>query len=212
MLARPFRTTALGPIAALLLVIPFGFSLQGCATSAPYRWVDDAPAGHEDPNVYRIAARDVISVRVWNQESMGMERARVREDGKISLPFLKDVSVVGMTPNELSEKLQKELVSLIVEPIVTVTLEEPAPLNVSVIGEVATAGAFTMPRPAGVLQAIAAAGGLTPYADRDSIYVLRRLAPAIPPTRIRFRYRDLTSGGTPAAAFLLKSGDVVVVE
>ncbi|HWV38902.1 MAG TPA: polysaccharide biosynthesis/export family protein [Vulgatibacter sp.] len=162
--------------------------------------------------MYRIAARDVISVRVWNQESMGMERARVREDGKISLPFLKDVSVVGMTPNELSEKLQKELVSLIVEPIVTVTLEEPAPLNVSVIGEVATAGAFTMPRPAGVLQAIAAAGGLTPYADRDSIYVLRRLAPAIPPTRIRFRYRDLTSGGTPAAAFLLKSGDVVVVE
>jgi polysaccharide export outer membrane protein len=154
----------------------------------------------------------VISVRVWNQESMSLERARVREDGKISLPFLKDVEVVGFTPNEIGESLQRSLEPFIVDPIVTVTLEEPAPLGVSVLGEVTAAGSFILDRPAGVLHAIAAAGGLNQYADREAIYVLRRVSLGIPPMRIRFRYQDLILGGNRASAFLLQSGDVVVVE
>jgi len=198
---------------AWLLAIVAGLAVGSCASLPPFQWVDDVP---EKPEVssssYRVDVRDVISVRVWNQEAMSLERARVREDGKISLPFLKDVSVVGMTPNELSEKLQKALVAFIVDPVVTVTLDEPAPLTVSVLGEVTTAGAYTMPRPSGVLHAIASAGGLTPYASREGIYVLRRITPTLPPTRIRFRYRDLTSGGTRASDFRLQPGDVVVVE
>lgn len=199
-------------LALIVEIVLFGWLGPGCATDAPYRWVHDVPA----PKVtaeYRIGACDILGVRVWNQDAMSIERARVREDGKISLPFLKDVSVSGLTPNELSEKLQRELVSVIVSPVVTVSLVEPAPVSVSVLGEVATQGAFTLQRPAGVLQAIAAAGGLTPYAERDGIYVLRRLDADQPaPTRIRFRYRDLASGGTAAAGFLLQNGDVLLVE
>lgn len=209
------RPHATGPglprfISALVLglVLPLG-----CAAPAPFRWVDELPPRTGESAVYRIGPRDFIGVRVWNQEAMSVERARVRDDGRISLPFLKDVVVAGLSPNELGEKLQRELVSVIVDPIVTVTLVEPAVLDVSVVGDVTNAGVYTLQRPAGVLQAIAAAGGLTEYASRDGIFVLRRLDPAsAAPTRIRFRYRDLTSGVTPAAAFCLQSGDVVVVE
>ncbi len=198
--------------ASLLLALCCVFA-QGCATTQPFRWVDELEAEPERSADYRIAPRDVISVRVWNQEAMSLERARVREDGRISLPFLKDVSVAELTPNELSERLQRELISLIVDPVVTVTLEEPAQMNISVIGEVTTAGVFTMSRPAGVLHAIAAAGGLNRYANPEGIYVLRRLEPWSPaPTRIRFRMRDLTGGATRAAGFFLQSGDIVVVE
>lgn len=201
------RTTTTIPL-LLATLLPLS---SGCATRAPYTWVDKVPI-KEDRAAYRIASRDLISVRVWNQDAMSLERARVREDGRISLPFLKDVEVAGMTPNEVGENLQRALVAFIVDPIVTVTLVEPAPLNVSVLGEVTSAGAYTMERPAGVLQAIAAAGGVTRYAGEEEIFVLRRLSPLLPPTRIRFRYRDLTSGGNPAADFLLQNGDVVVVE
>ena len=196
-------------VRTLLLALFFA----SCATShAPYRWVDDLPAADE-PAIYRIAARDVISVRVYNQEAMSLERARVRDDGRISLPFLKDVAAAGLTPNELGEELQHALVSVIVDPVVTVTLEEPASLTVPVLGEVATPGTFSLQRSSGVLHALAAAGGLTQYAGYENIYVLRRLDPkSRAPTRIRFRYLDLTSGGTAAAGFLLQSGDVVVVE
>lgn len=199
---------------ALVLLLPSAASLElGCATGATYRWVDDLPTAEGPGPEYRIAHRDVLGIRVWNQEAMSLARARVREDGKISLPFLQDVVAVGLTPGALGKRLQEALVSVIVDPVVTVTLEEPAQLDVSVLGEVTRAGAFSIPRPAGVLHAIAAAGGLTAYAERDGIYVLRRLDPSSPaPMRIRFRYRDLTSGGTAAAGFLLESGDVVVVE
>lgn len=208
----PIHTKAFLRLGLLLLLGTALAVLQACASSAPFRWVDDVPDQANDPGEYRIAARDVISVRVWNQAPMSLERARVREDGRISLPFLKDVNVAGLTPNELSEKLQRELVSFIVDPLVTVTLEEPAQLNISVLGEVTTPGAFTLPRAAGVLHAVAAAGGLTEYADREGIYVLRRLEEGELPTRIRFRYQELTSGGTRAAGFQLQNGDVLVVE
>lgn len=196
----------------LALGVLIVFASSACAASLPYVWVDDAPIVADELVAYRVAARDVISVKVWNQDSMSLERARVREDGRISLPFLKDVLAMGLTPNQLAESLQESLVTFIVDPIVTVTLEERAPLTVSVLGEVAAAGTYTVQRPAGVLHAIASAGGLNAFADRDGIFVLRRVAPTIAPTRIRFRYRDLVGGGTPAAGFLLQSGDVVVVE
>jgi len=202
----PIRVLILPCLAGVL-----GLSMA-CAAPQPFQWVDEVPGAREHPGIYRIAPMDVISVRVWNQESMSLLHARVREDGRISLPFLKDVDVAGLTPNSLSEKLQVALVSFIVDPVVTVTVDEPAPLSVFVLGEVTTAGTYTLARPAGALQALAAAGGLTQYANRDGIYVLRRISPLLPPTRIRFRYRDLTSGGTTAAGFLLRSGDTIVVE
>ena len=46
-------------------------------------------------------------------------------------------------------------------PVVTVTLDDPRPLQVSVLGEVAKPGSFVLEQNAGVLQAIAAAGGMT---------------------------------------------------
>ncbi len=210
--SRSHRSSARWLVPTLLLLALAGLSLQGCASNLPYVWVDETPAGHSDPDEYRLTARDVISVRVWNQDAISTERERIREDGRISLPFLRDVRVVGMTLNDLSDRLQKDLQVFIVDPVVTVTLVEPGPLSVSVLGEVTTTGTFSMLRPSGVLQAIAAAGGVSQYADLEGIYVLRRLNPSAPPTRIRFRYRDLSSGGTRAAGFLLQSGDIVVVE
>lgn len=212
MLSRSHRSSARWITPTVLLLASAALSQQGCASSQPYLWVDEAPVDHDVPGVYRLSVRDVISVRVWNQDPMSVERARIREDGRITLPFLKDVEVAGLTLNELSDKLQHALTAFIVDPVVTVTLEEAAPLSVSVLGEVTNTGIFAMQRPSGVLQAIAAAGGITHYADLEGIYVLRRLEASAPPTRIRFRYRDLASGGTRAAGFVLQSGDIIVVE
>lgn len=197
----------------LWIVVLAAWIGAGCASSIPYVWIDDLPHHQEDTLEYRIAPRDRIAVRVWNHEAMSVSGARVREDGKISLPFLQDVRVAGLTPRELSDQLRTQLINLIIEPVVTVSIEEPALISISMLGEVARPGSYTMPRPAGLLHAIAAAGGLTTYADDDGIYVLRRLEPtSVAPMRIRFRYRDLTSGGTPAAGFLLQSGDVILVD
>jgi polysaccharide export outer membrane protein len=61
----------------------------------------------------------------------------------------------------------------------------------------------------GVAQALAAAGGLTDYANRDRIFVVRSSGN---PSRVRFTFNDLASGEATATRFTLRKGDVVVVE
>jgi polysaccharide export outer membrane protein len=204
-LARRISVVALCAIAA-----------AGCRHARDeFFWVDDIPTARQSDGEYRIARGDVVGVRVWQQEAMSIERLRVRDDGKISIPFLQDVEVDGMTPAELAGRIQAKLKTYIVNPVVTVTLVEQPLMRVSVVGEVTHPGAYELDRAAGVLHAVAAAGGLTEYAHRDRIFVLRYgyWADGNPaPARIRFRWDTLSRGGAKAATFRLRTGDVVVVE
>ena len=184
----------------------------GCKTSGEYVWVDDIP---QTPQVtdreYLIQAGDIISVRVWGQDALS-SRSRVRPDGKISLPYVPEIQAAGVTPTVLSKKIQASLMELLVNPVVTVTLDEQRPLQVSVLGEIARPGSFVLDQNPGVLQAIAMAGGMTPFANKDAITVIRQRPEGGAPQRIRFTYEALTQIKGRAAAFRLQGGDVVVVE
>jgi polysaccharide export outer membrane protein len=186
----------------------------GCSHLGDYVWVDAAtePSAPSE-NEYVIAPGDVLGVRVFSQEGMS-GRSRVRTDGKISLPFVNDVEAAGQTPAALARRLQVRLKEFINNPVVTVSLEEAGPIQVSVLGEVAHAGVFPVQAGANVLQALAAAGGLTPYASHDRIFVLRKSPPGSKPplVRIRFTYDKLAHAEGRAAAFRMRDGDVVVVE
>jgi polysaccharide export outer membrane protein len=168
----------------------------------------DAPANTLE---YVIAPGDILNVRVFQQEALSA-RTRVRADGRISLPLVNDWMAAGKTPVLLATELKQHLKGFINLPEVTVALEDPRPLSVSIIGEVVRPGpAVLESASAGVLNALAAAGGFTQFAHRDGIFVLRpRVGEA--PVRIRFVYEALTRAEGRASAFRLLSGDVIVVE
>jgi polysaccharide biosynthesis/export protein len=191
--------------AAVVLAL-FGACATGGGPSIPVNQYQEPP----DPpqSGYVIQPGDVLQVRVFNQPDMSA-RVRVRDDGKVSVPFLNDVTAVGLTPNALASQLQTRLKEYINAPVVTISLEEARPFSVSVIGEVNKAGVYALPPGAGVLQALAAAGGLTQYASKDRIFVVRET-----PTRarIRFEFDQLTQAQGKAASFHLRLGDIVVVE
>jgi polysaccharide export outer membrane protein len=180
----------------------------GCARTGPFIWVDQYSQPDPTSTGYLISPGDALSVRVWNQEGMSA-RVRVREDGKISLPFLNDVTAAGYSPNALSAQLQTRLKDFIANPVVTIALEDPRPFSVAVLGEVVRQGTYTVDPRAGVLAALAAAGGLGEYAHADRIFVVRH-SPT--PTRIRFTYDALTQTAGKAPFFRLMAGDVIVVE
>jgi len=210
--ARPARLDR-----AAVTALALALALAACKHAPEkFYWVDQLPADTSVDDAYRIAPGDVIGVRVFNQDNMSAPRLRVREDGKVSMPFLQDVNVQGLSPAELGRNLETQLKTLVVNPVVTVTVEEARPVRVSVLGEVGKPGAYELDRGSGVLQALAAAGGKTPYAEPDRIFVLRTLAaePGKPPepTRIRFRWSDLAAGKPPSVTFRMRTGDVVVVE
>ncbi|MBK7862780.1 MAG: polysaccharide biosynthesis/export family protein [Archangiaceae bacterium] len=173
-------------------------------------WVDDFKQEARPDGEYVIRPGDLVSVRVYGQDNMSA-RSRVRTDGKISLPFLNDVTAAGFTPVVLSAQLQTRLKDFINNPMVTISLEELRPVPVSVLGEVPRPAVYTLDPNAGVLQAVAAAGGFTNFAGRD-LYVLRASRDGSPPQRIRFDYDAVAQARGSGASFKLRPGDVLIVE
>lgn len=194
---------------AVVAACALGLALAGCGAHGSYVWVDDY-AGSASPSDYVIGVGDTLQVRVFNQEGMSA-KARVRDDGKVSLPFLNDVVAAGYRPQVLAQQIQTRLKDFINTPIVTVSVEEERPLQISVVGQVTKPGQYVLDRGAGVLQAVAAASGLNEYGHNDRVFVLRRV-PGHPPERIRFNLDDLFHGDPKALAFRLDQGDAVVAE
>lgn len=197
----------MGPAELRSWLVVVAIVSTGCGSTGPFVWANQLGADEVGSADYMISAGDVVSIRVFGQEAMSTH-AKVRSDGKISMPFLGDVLVVGKPPAVVAREMEAALKSFINAPNVTVSVDESQATTVSVIGEVAHPGTIAIERNAGLLQALANAGGLTETASRDDIYVLR----ATPvPRRIRFTYELLTKN-PPTSTFRLRPGDVVVVE
>ncbi|MFY2560416.1 exopolysaccharide export protein EpsY [Corallococcus terminator] len=191
--------------AVLLLVA------SACSGLGKYTWVDEYQEKPPPLDAsYRIAAGDLLNIRVWNQESLTTQ-ARVRDDGRISLLFLDDVEAAGHSPAMLSQQIQTRLKDYINHPVVTVALEMARPIKVTMVGEINRIGPLEIEVGASLLQALAGAGGFTEYAHQDRIFVMRQ-DDGQAPLRIRFRYQDLIHAEGRAPAFRLRPGDVVVVE
>jgi polysaccharide export outer membrane protein len=179
-----------------------------CSPTGPFVWADSLPASASAAtDGVVIQEGDTVNVRVFNQEPLS-SKERVRTDGKISLPVIGEVTARGKRPAQLASEIQDRLKSVLQAPSVTVTLDAGADLKVSVLGEVKNAGIFQLDHGANVLHALAAAGGLSEYADGDKVFVVRRSLPQ----RVRFRYQDLRSADRKSIAFTLQAGDVIVVE
>jgi len=179
-----------------------------CADLGKYVWVEDYTPPPVSAAAYVIHPGDVLNIRVYGQPETSA-RERVRPDGKINLPFLYDVQAAGLKPVDLAQEIEIKLKEFLIDPRVSVTVEEPKQLSISVVGDVAKQGVYSVEPGTGLLQILALAGGLTDVAHRDRIFV-RREAPE--PVRIRFNYDALVHGDGPGAQFRLQAGDVVAVE
>ena len=184
------------------------FLFAACGATGSYTWVQEYTSPPVAPPATVLVPGDVITIRVYKEPDMST-KTRVRNDGKVSLPFLNDVDAAGQTPVQLAAVLQKRLKEYMSIPIVTVSLDDPRPNSIPVTGEVTKSGIFLLEPGAGLLDALAAAGGLSPFASLDRIFVIRQ-TPA--PARIRFSYKDLQNGDHKSVSFLLRQGDAVVVE
>lgn len=191
-------------VGALAIV---GVIFAGCSTTGPFVWADSVAAPSSTAGDVTISDGDIVNVRVFNQEPLST-RERVRADGKIGMPVIGEVMARGKRPAQLAAEIQERLKAVVVAPSVTVMLEQPAELKVSVVGEVRNSGIYQLEPGANVLHALAAAGGLSDYADADKIFLIRKSLPQ----RVRFRYGDLRAADPRSVAFTMLPGDIVVVE
>jgi polysaccharide export outer membrane protein len=191
----------------------FGVALLGapaaCAGHGQYVWFNELPADVvRASGEYVIGAGDTVNIRVLGHEDMSV-KGRVRSDGRLAIPLIGEVEVRGKRPAALRAELEGRLKDYIVSPTVTVNVDEAEPITVPILGEVARPGAYSFEANTGLAQALALSGGLSEYASRDSIFVVRR-DPR--PLRIRFTYEAVSQNTGQAAGFPLHRCDLVVVE
>lgn len=163
-------------------------------------------AGTVVPPDYVIGEDDVLSVVFWKEPEFSLQ-VRVRPDGQITLPLLRDVPAAGFTPEQLRQRLEAAAKPFLAEANATVIVTETNSRRVFVTGEVAHPGAFPMNGPMTVLQALALAGGFTEFAHREHIDVFRTVPGQS--GRVTFNYKDALRG--KGAVVPLKPGDTVVV-
>lgn len=196
------RDAILCALALALALVAFG-----CASKPPFVWATSLPPEPPAPShgVVPVHAGDTLAIAVRGHDSLGGTHV-VGLEGYILAPLVGPVHVAGQTPESIARKLEALLQTSIESPRVSVVLMEKQ-IEVSVLGEVAQPGKYPIRSRDGVATALALAGGLTEYADEDSIYLVRPGSP-----RIRFRLRDLVGGSDSAPPIALRDGDLVVIE
>jgi polysaccharide export outer membrane protein len=181
---------------------------SGCAGQTAVTAAAPAPAEPKAPTEqYQIGAGDVLKISVWKNPELETT-APVRPDGNISVPLVGDVRAVGLQPAELQAALNQAFERYVTAPATTVIVAEIHSRKVFVTGEVAKPGDYELQPRMRLVQALAMAGGLTPYA-KDKVVVLRQHGGS--EQRIEVRLSRIVSGSDLDANLLLLPGDTVVV-
>ena len=157
---------------------------------------------------YRIGFGDVLQIAVFKEPDASVPEAAVRSDGKISMPFLGDLMVQGMTPAELKDSITQKLAPFINDPDVSVLVRDVQSEKVIVVGAVKKGGPIRLSSTMTVLEVLSQAG-LDDFAKPNKIYILRYEGNA--QVRLPFRYKDVIQGRNAEQNILLKPGDTVVV-
>jgi polysaccharide export outer membrane protein len=123
-------------------------------------------------STYVIGADDSLKIDVWHEQQLSGV-VPVRPDGKITLPLINDIQAAGFTPMQLEADITERLKKFVTDPVVSVSLEAVNSKRIFMIGEIAHQGPEPITPGMTILQAIASAGGLTPYANKKKIYILR---------------------------------------
>jgi polysaccharide export outer membrane protein len=163
---------------------------------------------------YRINGGDLLHISVYGEQNLDKD-VPVQPDGGIAFPLVGNLNARGMTLKELQGKIANNLRESqyfpnLTDNEVTVSMVKATGNSVSVVGQVKAPGTFAYDTQLDVMQALSLAGGLTPFASKSKIKILRRDQTGTQ-TAILFDYGDVEDGEQLDKNILLRGGDVVVV-
>lgn len=176
---------------------------------------------------YRIQAGDTLAISVLEDPNLNRS-VLVRPDGGISLPIAGNIQAGGNSISAVERLVTERLASgFSIKPTVSVALAAVGPVATAVqqaraveaantkvdvffIGEVNGTGNQQVERGTTILQAIATAGGLTPFAA-DSRIQLRRTDRSGRETIFLFDYDAVQNGAQITNNLVVQNGDVILV-
>lgn len=149
-------------------------------------------------STYKLAAGDVITIRVFGEDDLSREKIRLSDAGTIPYPVLGEVRARGLTIGEIEKSITAGLGGrYLVNPRVSITIEEYRPFYIN--GMVERPGGYPFQPGLTVLKASSLAGGFKERASFSKISIIREGDPASRPQKA-----DINSPVNP--------GDTVFIE
>ncbi len=116
---------------------------------------------------YNITITDLLRIDVFQEDDL-KSTARVTSKGSVNLPLVGEVIVAGMPVDEAQKAIEKayQVGRYLRSPQVTINIEQYAPRQVSIQGEVKAPGRYDLPIESTltVVELVTKAGGLTDLA------------------------------------------------
>jgi polysaccharide export outer membrane protein len=195
-----------------LFVILACVSLLSCGQSdlrvKEYKVAAETPNPAKPPEeFYQIGAGDSLGIVLWKEPALSGS-VKVRPDGYITLPLIHEVQVAGLTTGQLRKVLETKYQEFIADPFVSIRVEGISSAEVFLVGQVTKPGAYPLSGNESVLQILTRAGGLTIFADRDEIRVVRREGAKVTEYVVDY---DAIVKGDLKQDILLRPGDRIIV-
>ncbi|MGE0101441.1 MAG: polysaccharide biosynthesis/export family protein [Blastocatellales bacterium] len=161
---------------------------------------------------YRIGPADEIAIRIKGQPDYSIDKIKVSPVGSVYHPLLGEVSVAGMTIDQVRKEMTRELSEYLIDPEVSIELIEAQSAKVGVLGEVAQPGIVVLTRPMTVLDVITERGGISPLGDMSDITVLRQDLVG-KRSAIKVNLKKVLSGkAKPEENIAVRAGDTIIVD
>jgi polysaccharide biosynthesis/export protein len=117
-----------------------------------------------------IGPGDMVHILVMDSPELE-QHSRITDSGEVPLMMGGSIKIGGETPEQAADTIGKYMVNqhYLVDPRISVTVEQFAAQNISVIGEVRLPGAYPVTSAKTVAESLALGGGLMPDADRNIV-------------------------------------------
>jgi len=156
---------------------------------------------------YQIGPGDSLGILIWQEPTLS-GTVKVRPDGYVTLPLIHEVQVVGLTTAQLRKILESKYREFVTDPFVSIRVEGISSSEVFLVGQVTKPGAYPLSGNESILQILTRAGGLTVFAERDEIRVVRRDGAKVTEYVVDY---DAIVKGDLKQDILLRPGDRIIV-
>ena len=157
-----------------------------------------AQSGVDSLSRYQLGSGDVISITVFGEDDLKLQKIRLTDAGTISYPVLGELGVLGLTVGELEKVITDGLKGrYLVNPKVSVSVDEYRPFFIN--GQVERGGGYPFQPGLTVRKAVTLAGGFKERASKEKIFIIRDKERNAKPVKV-----DLDTPVHP--------GDIITVE
>jgi polysaccharide biosynthesis/export protein len=171
---------------------------------------------------YLLGPADIVMVTVFGIEELKSKELTLDSEGKISLPFINTVPLIGLTPREAEIKISALYeASIMKNPQVSVSVKDYRSQFINVLGAVVKPGTYQLTRRAFLVDALAMAGGLLPDKAESKAMVHRSAqsasaqAESVPSVEsngtIEISLEKLLEKGEAGLNIPIYAGDVILI-